>query len=1284
MLYHSLLRRIVLIPFLFIQVFTVSAQIPSQPVTFQSPGSSSLGLFSESPVSYFIGLPHIDLPLYGFSDNGINIPVGLSYHASGFRPDMHPGWVGLNWNMSTGFAIIRNVRDEPDDYHNTNHYYGSSRGYYFNRSVLSPSNWNQTAYIETIARTDNMLKDTEPDEFSFNYPGGSGKFYLDHNGNWKVQSNKPVKVVFDETYLGIPFTPVTGTQMQINGNFPSFSGFVIIDEVGTKYTYGKTTSAIEYSLGFFSQWNDEWIAQAWYLTKITRSDGREITLTYERDDYIHQMYLAVNNDIETRVSIGGGGFSFDVTCTSPTFNGIDDSYDGKLVAPVYLKSINGGNQKIEFIRSTSTELSYPAITYTNKLSAWNSGSTGTDPFLPILNSGYNTDLQGLSQLKFKKLDTIKILNGNGVVERKFAFVYNNISTERLMLRSVREIGKNNETIPSYQFYYDNSVALPDYLANKNDHWGFYNGNEATIVDPSNYYLLYYNKREPNATYLYAGTLNKIVSPTGGVTEYIYEPHVYHKRLYEQRSLGIDLSYNTNTLAGGLRIKKIITYELNRDTVKNTREFFYESAISSLVSSGVLGGRVRYYFDDYRAVAYSNGNVYSNAYFSSQSVLPGCVNAFGSHIGYSLVREKSGDGSYNLYYYSNFDNGYTDEDADNLLQPSRAPYEPYNSLEAERGNLLKEENYSASGVLLRKREISYISLNKSNEYVRSLKCRNFNVCPGLSVQGEEGTAYKIYTYSYLPVEDKITQYDQNGLYPLVVNKFFTYHPTYRLLAKDSAIDSKGQSLITYYRYPFDVLNYTISGTVPNTRPIGYMVQNNIIGVPIEVIRTRKTGSSEIVTNTEVNECKNFHSFVRPYKNYLFKQPSTPLSKSSYSNYSVSLSGSNEVVTKDSRLELRRTYDAYDNKGNVTDYANDQDYKVAYQWDYNQMLSTAKIAIAEPTAGKEYFYQGFEEDITAATANPFAGKRYKLGDYSVPFAAPNGKTYYVNYYSLQGGNWVKITKQFSNYMNLTEGDAIDEVRVYPSDAQIESYTYDPIHGMTSEADVNGNTKLYEYDGLGRLTTIRDDKKNILKQYAYNYQWWQPTGTTQCKTCPSNPSSISNILEVQYKDNNPSSPTYNQTRWVEGGPSAQCVPPALWQNTATPIRCRLNEVNQNSGEREREQRDNNPCSATYNQTKWVFVDVNTSICPVNMTTIMLNSSTTITSGTITFAGTSGTYMFNLYSNGTYNLGSIPGGIYDVTLVVSGTYNFTFGGYGYYGSNNFFSSRPIGGTTFNITVSL
>src|SRR5262249_7628570 len=129
--------------------------------------------------------------------------------------------------------------------------------------------------------------DEEPDEFDFNFLGDSGKFFLDQTGAWVVQSDKPLKVVFNTSDFIMPFL---ASFPPYDGNWvtKAFSKFTIIDEKGNQYVFGGNENAIEYSNGMIDWTNGEQItANSWFLTQVISADGSEtMNLTYERGPFV--------------------------------------------------------------------------------------------------------------------------------------------------------------------------------------------------------------------------------------------------------------------------------------------------------------------------------------------------------------------------------------------------------------------------------------------------------------------------------------------------------------------------------------------------------------------------------------------------------------------------------------------------------------------------------------------------------------------------------------------------------------------------------------------------------------------------------------------------------------------------------------------------------------------------------------------------------------------------------------------------------------------------------------
>ena len=539
-----------IISLVYIGHFSAFSQLPQSPASVLSPNAASLELYGDVPVSYYTGVPEISIPLYNISCYNFQLPISLSYHASGVRPDQRPGWVGLGWSLNAGGVITRTVNAMSDETNDPS--YDSKKGFYFKYSVLNHLSWNQRMYLRQIAQSQQDdgygPQDTAPDEFSFNFAGYSGKFYMTHTGTWAVKCDKPVKVIFDNTFLNIPIKrdPAEGR----SPFSPSFSGFTIITEDGTEYIFGGDTSSIEYSIDFFLQAGDKWIATAWYLKKIILPNKQEVNFTYERGDYINQMYIAVHQDLGTFTEEPDKFWSVDKGCSSASFStDLRRFYQGSLIAPVYLKEVKTNNTVVTFDRSQSTELKYNQNIYDWKHTEW---SYSTPMFLYLKSKDGYSYPGCLNNLKWYKLDKITVKNIHNIAIKTIDFTYNNLATERLMLMSVSDQNKK-----TYTFEYDEAQNLPPYLANKTDHWGFYNGTYAYLSDVD----YYYSYRNPNAAYLKYGTMNKMTYPTGGYTEFEFEPHRYRKQLKLKRWEGCDPELPTNNLAGGLRIKQIKTTHL---------------------------------------------------------------------------------------------------------------------------------------------------------------------------------------------------------------------------------------------------------------------------------------------------------------------------------------------------------------------------------------------------------------------------------------------------------------------------------------------------------------------------------------------------------------------------------------------------------------------------------------------------------------------------------------------------------------------------------------------------
>lgn len=178
---------------------TVQAQIPNSPTSDLTPNASAIQRYGEIPVSLYTGIPDISIPIYNFEAGKLSVPISLSYHSGGVKPEEHPGWTGMGWTLQAGGAITRKKNDMIDE--------GNDRslpaaGYYWNHSrakwTADASYWNALVNL-------GYIYDTEPDEFHFNFNGYSGFFVMDTDGNWQVKCNKPMSIKLNG-FLAIPKT----------------------------------------------------------------------------------------------------------------------------------------------------------------------------------------------------------------------------------------------------------------------------------------------------------------------------------------------------------------------------------------------------------------------------------------------------------------------------------------------------------------------------------------------------------------------------------------------------------------------------------------------------------------------------------------------------------------------------------------------------------------------------------------------------------------------------------------------------------------------------------------------------------------------------------------------------------------------------------------------------------------------------------------------------------------------------------------------------------------------
>jgi hypothetical protein len=189
--------------------------------------------------------------------------------------------------------------------------------------------------------------------------------------------------------------------------------------------------------------------------------------------------------------------------------------------------------------------------------------------------------------------------------------------------------------------------------------------------------------------------------------------------------------------------------------------------------------------------------------------------------------------------------------------------------------------------------------------------------------------------------------------------------------------------------------------------------------------------------------------------------------------------------------------------------------SYIWDYK---NTSPIAKAINATIDQIAYTSFEADGNGswtigsatrdATSSITGSQCYNLNNGSCTRSGlTSGATYIVSYWSrtgssftvtgstgtkqgktifMNGGFWTYFEHTVTATTSVTVsgvGD-IDELRLYPANAQMTTYTYTPLVGMTASCDVDNRVSYFYYDPLGRLRYVADQDGNIIKTTEYHY--------------------------------------------------------------------------------------------------------------------------------------------------------------------------------------------------------
>ena len=484
-----------------------------------SPEAQAFAKYGNTSVSMYSGTPNIAIPIYTHKGRELNLPISLSYDATGIKVEQLATQVGLGWNLNVGGRITRSINGLPDDYNTASPAYTTIWDNaevrqpllkYSTDSRLFNSRQEVVDYFLFLKDLQKSKKDALPDYFRCNALGLNDTFVFDINTMQPKALHNP--------RLKINFTK--------NAN-NSIIAWTVTNDDGTQFYFNKyettqaTTADLLGAYGVIKDYNSSWL-----LTKIISKNKKDTyEFTYTTLGFWNQPQPAAI------VQSNQANYSHrnDHADTYPASGGTNIQTAYK-IKQQFLSTITHNGKKI-----VSLQLGTRNDIYTSRK---------------------------VDQIKIYKTDQagdlpLKIYDFNYSYFKTHANISTTLANNekiRLKLDEIKLKSASNKVLNKYLFEYDSPNAIADRTSLSQDYLGYYNGKNNPVLYPTiTYGLDTYlgGDRSPDFTYAKRGILTKITYPTGGYSLFEYEPH---KSVYNATDAAneteTEIVYGNLSLSGG--------------------------------------------------------------------------------------------------------------------------------------------------------------------------------------------------------------------------------------------------------------------------------------------------------------------------------------------------------------------------------------------------------------------------------------------------------------------------------------------------------------------------------------------------------------------------------------------------------------------------------------------------------------------------------------------------------------------------------------------------------------
>ncbi len=582
------------------------------------------------------------------------------------------------------------------------------------------------------------------------------------------------------------------------------------------------------------------------------------------------------------------------------------------------------------------------------------------------------------------------------------------------------------------------------------------------------------------TLLLLENISNIYIPSG---TYRFKGFVSSNITNQNTSIGVRIGwYNAgdtliNKQGGGLRVKKTILKANENDENPLIKVYSYkqgETNISSGRSSSLI---------DFYTLQEADDNLYIISGTEPEGPCTGiartvllCRTSHPNFIANMLGGGFVGYGEVKIEQISKTQNKKLGKTISNFTIPlysnsfnmrvSSMPTLPSNVEALEKyGKPIKQEIYkiNTNGEYLKQSETITLYDEKYYQSLYAFKIINEmrSVCTKKYAYG----VYREKSEWHYPTYTKSIVYDDSQK-AQTTEEFMEYDFDTQKIIKKTQKLSNNEQVIQTFKYPKHYSN-DVDATILNN--------NNMVGVPLKE-ETWKVKNG-IQTKIGGKRLKNLTPTGNPQEIWVYENPNLlqlPFGQQD---------NSGELTNYQNKAVF-----AYDVKDKLIHQKAEKDVSQSYIWGYLLGLPIAQITNAKNT---DVFYTSFEEWGHGDDDEVFAktGHKSKLNGFTKNLTSLTPGKYKLTYWQRNNNAWILqkndvfVDTDGSYTINLT--GQVDEVRFYPADAVMTTYTYDPLIGMTSSTDANDQTIYYEYDGFGRLKWVKDFKGNILKQNEYFYR-------------------------------------------------------------------------------------------------------------------------------------------------------------------------------------------------------